>query len=146
MQGKYLIDTRDDTDLGEFGGRIRDFGGRKGRNFNIPLPNTLRESGQMGGIGYATVAQLGLAVYINNETGSHTTDVEVAQYADASFSGTPVGGATLAVLGGERGLFYVHTQLRNISNGMLYVRITKPAINQFTEGRLVFDYFPYLGA
>jgi hypothetical protein len=36
--------------------------------------------------------------------------------------------------------------LRNISDGKLYVRVTKPGTGQFTEGRLVFDYFPYLGA
>jgi hypothetical protein len=138
IQGKYLIDTRDPDYQHPIGGRV-------GKEIEIPLPNTLRSSGQMGGIGFATVAQVGLAVYINNETGSHTTDVQISQHV-GSFSSAPVANEVLTVEAGQRGLFYVHTKVVNISDGKLLVRITKPASGQFTEGRLVFDYFPYFGA
>jgi hypothetical protein len=76
IQGKYLIDTRDPA-------YQNDFNGRRGGNIVIDLPNTRRDSDHMGGIGYATVAQLGLGVYINNETGTHSTDVLIEQFPSA---------------------------------------------------------------
>jgi hypothetical protein len=145
-QGKYLIDGRVQ---GYKSAISTDAGTRYGRDFVIDLPNTGRAADQMGGIGHATVAQLGLSVWIENPTnGEHASEVRVEQFADPGFSiriGDP---KTIPGVGGTRGLFRVHSLAdpHNIDNGKLYVRITKPAPDQWSEGLLVFDYFPYLGA
>jgi hypothetical protein len=138
LQGKYLIDTRQDH---------KEFGDRRGRDFKVVLPNLARPAGQVGGTGFATFSLFALYVQVENPYGTHSSDVQVTQFANGLFT-TPVG-LPKTVGGGERGLFLVNAfapEPLNILNGEIYVRVTKPGEGQFTEGRLVLEYFPYFGA
>jgi hypothetical protein len=100
------------------------------------------------GYGYGRVTLpkgIGLSVWIENPSGSeHATQVTVQQFTDGTFT-TGIG-AAIPIPAGFRGLYPIHGTLTNIGDGNLYVRITKTNAGEFSEGLLVFDYFPYLGA
>jgi hypothetical protein len=115
--------------------------GRVGGNLTLPIPNTARASAAMGGAPFARFVQLGLRVFVDAPAAE---DTQVTQYADGTFT-TPIGPA-LTIQAGQAGLLPVHAVQTDITNGNIYVRITKPAAGQTTRGRLVIDYFPYLGA
>ncbi|HEX8382115.1 MAG TPA: hypothetical protein VF592_01935 [Sphingomonas sp.] len=139
-QGQYLIDTRS-------AGYGQAIGTRVGKRFVIPLPQTGRNANYMGGTGRATVAQLGLSVWIENPTLTENATTRVQQFSDGTFA-TPLGPAA-DIPAGYRGLYFVHqfsTQPNNITNGEIFVEITKAATGEWSEGVLIFEYFPYLGA
>jgi hypothetical protein len=140
-QGKYLIDTRSS-------GYGQAIGTRFGKRFVVPLPQTGRNASFMGGTGKATVAQLGLSVWMENPTlTENATATRVQQFSDSAFI-TPLGPAA-DVPAGYKGLYYVHqftVQPNNVTGGEIFVEITKAAAGQWSEGVLIFEYFPYMGA
>lgn len=144
IAGRLLIDTRT-LEAGGLGDQINQIppgSGRYGKDHTIIIPNTLKPATVVGGQTHATVPQLRLGVHILT---APTEDTQITQYADSAFT-IPIG-PTFQVPVGQpgKGLHIVHMVLNNIQEGKMYVRITKPGLNQVTDGKLVLFYFPYLG-
>lgn len=121
--GKALVNT---------GVAAADHGGRRGGQFTI------------GGFP-RRMTVTGLAVFIDDNR-LHS-DTRVEWFADKSFSHL-IGAAVIGA--DRRGLVPVvmndPAKWRVLSSGELYVRITKPAVNDDgTAGALVVFYFPYMG-
>jgi hypothetical protein len=142
ITNRHLADTREAAagGPGDQRAQVPPGSGRYGKDHTLTLPDTLRASGHMGGRSHVTVWQRGLAVYLLTES---DTETQVTQFADSTFSAMV--GATATIPAGERGGFIVHDVPFNIGYGQIFVRITKPGLNQSVEGRLVVDYFPYFG-
>lgn len=83
--------------------------------------------------------------WIEDPTGvERASEVTVEQFTDGTFA-TPQRRRSEHRRRGA-GLYPIHATLTNISDGNLYVQITKTNADEFSEGLLVFDYFPYLVA
>lgn len=93
----------------------------------------------------AKMTVTGLAVFIDKNSSATATTVE--WFSDSGFV-TSLGSATIAA--DRRGLVPVvmndATKWQTLAAGELYVRLTKPATGQETEGALVIFYFPYTGS
>lgn len=75
----------------------------------------------------------------------HDDDLLDPDFTDGTFT-TAVGTGPISIVAGARGRYVINAVERNILDGNLYVRITKTAVDQWSEGVLLFDYHPYMGA